>query len=90
MSNIIVVICPHCQEDIIIHEDEINCAIFRHGVLKANHQQIPPHSPKQVCDLLAQRDMIYGCGKPFRLIKHSNAFITYTGKNYYTEICDYI
>jgi hypothetical protein len=26
-----VVICPHCNEPVII--EKINCAIFRHGVL---------------------------------------------------------
>lgn len=90
MANIIMVICPHCYEDIIIQENEINCAIFRHGILKENYQQIPPHSTKQVCDMLAQRDLIYGCGKPFKLIKHSQTYVTYTGKRYSVEICDYI
>lgn len=60
-----VVICPHCHEDVII--EEINCAIFRHGIFKHNYEQIPPHSPKELCDQWVEQGLIYGCGKPFRL-----------------------
>lgn len=76
--------CPHCSQTVEIHENEINCAIFRHGVLKANYQQIPPHAPKEVCDMLAQRNLIYGCGRPFRLTKNP------TDGGYKAEICEYI
>ena len=75
-----VVICPHCQESIII--EEINCAIFRHAVLKINNQQINPHSSKDICDDLIEKKLIYGCGKPFQLIKKDN--------KYEAIICDYI
>jgi len=75
-----VVICPHCQESIII--EEINCAIFRHAVLKINNQQINPHSPKDICDVLIEKKLIYGCGKPFQLIKKDNKLEAI--------ICDYI
>ena len=33
--------CPHCEEYIII--EQINCAIFRHGIYKLNFTQINPH-----------------------------------------------
>jgi hypothetical protein len=75
-----VVICPHCKESIII--EEINCAIFRHAVLKINNQQINPHSSKDICDDLIDKKLIYGCGKPFQLIKKDN--------KYEAIICDYI
>jgi RNA-binding protein YhbY len=75
-----VVICPHCKESIII--EEINCAIFRHAVLKINNQQINPHSSKDICDDLIEKKLIYGCGKPFQLIKKDN--------KYEAIICDYI
>ena len=75
-----VVICPHCKESIII--EEINCAIFRHAVLKINNQQINPHSPKDICDVLIEKKLIYGCGKPFQLIKKDNKLEAI--------ICDYI
>lgn len=75
-----VVICPHCQESIII--EEINCAIFRHAVLKINNQQINPHSSKDICDDLIEKKLIYGCGKPFQLIKKDNKLEAI--------ICDYI
>lgn len=75
-----VVICPHCKESIII--EEINCAIFRHAVLKINNQQINPHSSKDICDSLIEKKLIYGCGKPFQLIKNNNKLEA--------VICDYI
>ena len=48
---------------------EINCSIFRHGVLKSNGQQINPHATQQECKSFLERDLIYGCGKPFQLIQ---------------------
>ncbi len=62
--------CPHCNEYIII--EQINCAIFRHGTLKANFIQINPHLSKLECDNLKEKDLIYGCGKPFRVVYENN------------------
>ena len=82
MDPYIVVECPQCQNQIQIFRNEINCAIFRHGILKSNGQQMPPHMPKAQCDELASKELIYGCGKPFRLVCNNNT--------YAAEICDYI
>ena len=79
-KNIIVVTCPHCK--LFIEIEEINCAIFRHGVLKNTNKQINPHSSKEDCDRYVKNNMIIGCGKPFKLIHINN--------EYKTEICDYI
>ena len=57
------VTCPHCKE--IVWIQELNCRIFRHGILKINGVQMDPHSPKELCDALASNGHIYGCGKPF-------------------------
>jgi len=62
--------CPHCSQQVIIMKNEINCAIFRHGVLKSNGVQMPPHLEKRICDELARKNLIYGCGKPFQLVKN--------------------
>lgn len=72
--------CPHCKCQVEILQ--INCAIFRHGVFKDTKEQIHPHLPKEQCDALIQEDKIYGCGKPFQLIKN--------GEKYEATICDYI
>ena len=72
--------CPHCNEYIII--EQINCAIFRHGVLKANGQQIDPHSPKELCEYYLKNNLIYGCGKPFKISILDNIFSL--------ETCSYI
>jgi len=61
-----IVDCPHCFASILIAE--VNCAIFRHGVFKETHEQIPPHLPKEECDALVRDDRIFGCGKPFKLV----------------------
>ena len=79
MSTLIpfVIKCPHCQDPILI--EEINCAIFRHGVFKNTHQPIPPHASKVDCEEWKKKNEIYGCGKPFRL-----------NSQRIPEICDYI
>jgi hypothetical protein len=82
MENNNIVICPHCHEYIVI--EELNCCIFRHGTYKINGTQIDPHLPKTECDRLFNNKLIFGCGKPFRIIKGENNNILKV------EICDYI
>ncbi len=77
----IIISCPHCDQNILVMEKEINCAIFRHGSYKINLKQINPHEKKEECDRLAKEDLIFGCGKPFRIIKE---------EEYKAIICDYI
>ncbi len=79
-----VVECPHCKEPILI--EQVNCAIFRHGVQKDNFQQIGPHSSKEECDNFINNNLIFGCGKPFKLEKKSDN----KENNYIAVICDYI
>jgi len=79
-KKLLIINCPNCDDYIII--TEINCSIFRHGIFKDNNIQIDPHSSKDLCDYYKKNDLIYGCGKPFRLIK--------INENFYTEICEYI
>jgi len=76
-----IIQCPHCKEFIIIQE--LNCKIFRHGTYKSNGEQIPPHSPKEVCDELFISGQIYGCGKPFIIIVLDSG-------EWKVEICEYI
>ena len=59
--------CPHCKFGILVYKNELNCRIFRCGILKNNGAQIPPHLAKETCDLLYIQGYIYGCGKPFRI-----------------------
>ena len=72
--------CPHCNEFIII--EKLNCGIFRHGILITNGQQINPHETKQMCVYFSDRNLIYGCGKPFQIIEINGIFEV--------KICDYI
>jgi hypothetical protein len=72
--------CPHCSQYIII--EKLNCGIFRHGILITNGQQINPHESKEMCDYFYHKKLIYGCGKPFQIIKH--------GEKFQIQICDYI
>jgi len=71
--------CPHCKMEIIIYRNEMNCRIFRHGVLKINGEQMNPHASKEECEKLINENRIYGCGKPFRIDNYGKF-----------EICDYI
>ena len=83
MENILVK-CPHCEDLIIINKKDFNCKIFRHGVYKNNNKQIDSHLNKNECDRLFKEGLIYGCGKPFKLI------INEQENKYFTEICNYI
>ena len=72
--------CPHCNNYILI--EQVNCAIFRHGIFKENMIQIDPHLSKLECDRLIKNNLIYGCGKPFRIEKINNIWLAID--------CDYI
>jgi len=82
MQQYIIIQCPHCNDYVYVFLNELNCQIFRHGIYKKNYQQIDPHLPKEKCDFLIQNNLIYGCGKPFKVIKEN--------ENYNAIICDYI
>jgi len=84
--------CPHCQGDIIVSKTEINCGIFRHGIYKNNYQPIDPHLPKNECDRLVSNDLIYGCGKPFKILvtQKCNERSEQLEIQLNVSICDYI
>lgn len=82
----IILNCPHCNGVFIVLENQLNCKIFRHGIFKDNGIQIDPHLKKNECDKLHNNNLIWGCGKPFKVIDCKKNDITI----YETEICDYI
>jgi hypothetical protein len=75
----LIVNCPNCNIPVLIAE--LNCRIFRHGVLKSNNNQINPHASKEECEYYIKNDLMYGCGKPFKILE---------GNDFKTEICEYI
>ena len=75
MSSYILVECPYCSLFILILKNEFNCKIFRHGTFKDTNKQIHPHLSKEKCDKLAKDDLIYGCGKPYKLVKQNKKWI---------------
>jgi hypothetical protein len=75
-----IVYCPHCTDPVEIIQ--LNCCIFRHAILKSNHLQINPHASFEECSKLKSNDMIYGCGKPFKIIINDSELTAI--------ICDYI
>ena len=77
----IIVLCPHCDGTVVV--EQLNCQIFRHGVYKANGQQMNPHTPKEECDAAVEKERIYGCGKPFKVVLNEES-------KYTAIICDYI
>jgi hypothetical protein len=74
------IFCPHCNEPVLI--EKLNCMIFRHGIMKDSLKQMDPHCPKEECERLFSQGLIYGCGKPFKIIVD--------GSELRVEICDYI
>lgn len=81
--SIIYLTCPHCNDGIEINLNEINCKIYRHGVYKNNYQQIDPHMKKETIDELKEKDSIFGCGRPFEIIKSQE-------NEWKLVVCDYI
>lgn len=79
-TDVLIFDCPHCQQQVVVRLQEVNCKIFRHGVMKTNYEQINPHATKELCDSLVERGEIYGCGKPFKLSDDLTR----------VEVCDYI
>ena len=75
-----IVTCPQCNNPVII--EKLNCGIFRHGILISNGRPVSPHSSKDKCDELIRKNLIYGCGKPFQIIKKGDVFMI--------SICEYI
>jgi hypothetical protein len=82
-ENYYIVVCPHCFDKIIINKNEVNCAIFRHGSFKTNLEPIPPHSSKEDCEALLSNKQIYGCSKPFKVIRTEGDILE-------AIVCDYI
>jgi len=88
MSNIdYVFICIHCQEPFVISHTEFNCRILRHGVYKATLQPINPHASKDECDAFVKNGLIFGCGKPLRIV---NSMVNDAAEQYSIIDCDYI
>ena len=83
-DQILLLTCPQCGHQVLVAEHEINCAIFRHAVLKVTGVQIHPHTPKDKCEEYLNRGLIYGCGKPFRVRKNP------TTNQYEALVCDYL
>ena len=77
----IIVNCPNCNDMVYIKIKEFNCRIFRHGIYKNNYKQIDPHLNKIECDRLFNQKLIYGCGKPFKIVNIENS--------YKAIVCDY-
>jgi len=73
--------CPHCQ--LLVEIEQTNCCIFRHAIFKRTGQQVPPHAPKELCDLWKEQGLIYGCCGPFQLVRQADG-------EYEVQVCDYI
>jgi len=56
--------------------------------MKDSGKQMDPHTSKEICDQLKESDAIYGCGKPFSLVKKEKE--KEDEQDYVAEICEYI
>ena len=77
--------CVHCNDPFIIYERDFNCKILRHGVMKATMQPMNPHASKEESESLVRERLIYGCGKPMRIVKNKDI-----SGYYIVENCEYI
>jgi hypothetical protein len=67
LSGFYMTPCPHCRGSIIVAQNEVNCAIFRHAILKSGGVA-NPHMPQNEAEKLLANGEIWGCGFPFRLV----------------------
>ena len=75
-----IISCPHCNDSVLIYNNELNCRIFRHAVYKQTGEQVYPHLDQQSCENLSKNDLVYGCCKPFEIItKDNKLFVTLYG-----------
>jgi len=59
--------CPHCSLLLEVQQNDLNCCIFRHGVIKGQGP-VNPHASQQEIQRLKQTGKLIGCGGPHRLI----------------------
>ena len=81
-------VCPHCEQGIQVHKNDINCRIFRHAVYKNNMRPINPHMAQNLCEKLVETNQVFGCAKPFRLVLID--VFNNISNNYIVEICEYL
>ena len=75
-----IINCPNCNEIIII--DKLNCGIFRHGNFIKNNKPINPHTSEKDCKRFIRKELVYGCGMPFK--------ISLIDDKYIVEKCNFI
>lgn len=76
-SDIFYFNCPHCDLLCQVPRSEIRCTIFRHAVFKKDLQFVPPHADEATCKSWIQKDLVYGCAKPFKFDGNSVSIIDY-------------
>ena len=65
-SDIFYFACPHCELLCQVPRTEIRCTIFRHAVFKKDMTFVPPHAPKEECEMWLKKNLVWGCTKPFK------------------------
>ena len=73
-GTLLIFSCPYCDATIMVHPDQIHCAIFRHGVYESDDDSdewvnLPPHASYRDVLLFKQQRTVYGCGGPFKIIQ---------------------
>lgn len=75
--------CPHCGEYVLVYLRDLNCKIFRHAVFKNNYVNINPHTSREDCINLINKQQIFGCAKPFQIIQLPN-------NTFQVQQCNYV
>jgi len=58
--------CPHCGGGIIVSPQDVACGIMRHAAFKTNGEPVPPHAPREACEELLSKGLVWGCCGPLR------------------------
>jgi hypothetical protein len=87
--------CPHCGGGVTVQAEQLNCRIFRHAVLISTGEPVGAHESKEACERLVAAGLVYGCGRPFRVVEEYPADAAGGGGGggsvaLFAEVCGYI
>jgi len=69
--------CPHCDCYTLVAENEINCQIFVHGIIKSTYKQVNPHADRKHCERLLEQGLVHGCCGQFKLFRGISGEVEY-------------
>ena len=80
----ITVHCPHCGLLAHVRSGEADKGVLYHGIIKKNGHRLANNLPADWYQYIRDNDIVYGCAKPFILVRKSS--IQYEAVPYNPEV----